>query len=60
MLQFHTALMLLLQAVLLTATQFFLKLALDRMGAFEWSKKFFREVLVNWPLAMSGICASER
>lgn len=56
MLQFHTALMLLLQAVLLTATQFFLKLALDRMGAFEWSKKFFREVLVNWPLAMSGIC----
>ena len=43
MLQFHTALMLLLQAVLLTATQFFLKLALDRMGAFEWSKKFFRE-----------------
>lgn len=56
MLQFHTALMLLLQAVLLTATQVFLKMGLDRMGQFEWSKKCLKEALLNWPLALSGIC----
>ena len=47
--------MLLLQAVLLTATQFFLKMGLDRMGNFEWTKRFFKEVFVNRPLALSGI-----
>ncbi len=56
MLQLHTTLMLLLQAVLLTATQFFLKLGLNRIGQFEWTKKCIRELLINWPLALSGIC----
>lgn len=56
MIPIHTALLLLLQAILLTATQAFLKLGTHRMGNFEWSRKFFKELLVNWPLAASGLC----
>lgn len=56
MLKIQTILLLLLQSVLLTATQFFLKVGMDRMGSFEWSRKYFKELLLNWPLAGCGIC----
>lgn len=45
----------LLQCVLLCSGQVFLKLAMMRMRAFEWSWKWFGELLANWPLAACGI-----
>ncbi len=44
-----------LQCLLLTSAQVFLKIAMARMGAFEWSWSFFGRNLTNWPLAASGI-----
>ncbi len=45
----------LVQCLLLSSGQVFLKLAMVRMRTFEWSWSWFREVLVNWPLAACGV-----
>jgi undecaprenyl phosphate-alpha-L-ara4N flippase subunit ArnE len=45
-----------IQSFLLAACQVFLKLATMRMGAFSFTWAFFKDLLVNWPLAMSGVC----
>lgn len=43
------------QSVLLTAAQVFLKFALMRMPAFAWNKEFWGAMLVNWQFALSGL-----
>lgn len=43
------------QSLLLASGQVFLKLAMNRMGSFQWTWTFFKDsVLLNWPLAASG------
>lgn len=44
-----------LQSVLLTGAQVFLKFALVKMPKFAWTKQFWTEMLVNWQFAVSGI-----
>ena len=44
-----------LQSVLLTGAQVFLKFALVKMPKFAWTKQFWAELLVNWQFAVSGI-----
>ena len=45
-----------LQSLLLASSQVFLKLATLRMDKFSFTWAFFRELFVNWQLALSGIC----
>ena len=44
------------QSILLTGAQVFLKFALNKMPAFSWTKEFWCSLLVNWQFAASGIC----
>ncbi len=44
-----------IQSLFLSAGQVFLKLAMARMGVFEWSWAFFKDLLLNWPLAACGV-----
>ncbi len=44
-----------IQSLCLVISQVFLKFAMMRMGSFRFSWTFFKEALVNWPLACSGI-----
>ncbi|MDL2227591.1 EamA family transporter [Odoribacter sp. OttesenSCG-928-L07] len=44
-----------IQSLFLVSAQIFLKFAMARMGAFSWTKAFFKDLLVNWPLLFSGI-----
>lgn len=44
-----------LQSLLLTGGQVFLKLAMMRMPAFGWTREFWGNMLVNWQFAMSGL-----
>lgn len=44
----------LLQSLLLSAAQVFLKVALTRMPTFSCSRHYLLSLLSNWPLAMSG------
>ena len=41
---------------LLAACQIFLKLAVMRMEKFTFTWTFFKDLLMNWQLASSGIC----
>ena len=45
-----------LQCILLTGGQVFLKFALMRMAPFGWNRAFFTSVLVNWQFAVCGLC----
>lgn len=45
----------LLQCLFLSGAQVFLKLALERMEKFSLTCGFFRDLLLNWPLAVSGV-----
>ncbi len=45
-----------LQSILLTACQVFLKFALAKLPPFGWTKAFWGSLLVNWQLAASGVC----
>ncbi len=45
----------LVQCLLLTCSQVFLKFALARIGGFSFSWAYLRELFVNWQLACSGI-----
>ena len=44
-----------IQSLLLAASQVFLKLATMRMDKFSFTWAFFRELFMNWQLALSGI-----
>lgn len=44
-----------LQSVLLTGGQVFLKFALTRMPSFGWTREFWLALLVNWQFAASGL-----
>ena len=44
------------QSFVLAACQVFLKLATLRMGKFVFNWTFFKDLLINWQLASSGIC----
>jgi len=44
-----------LQSLLLTAAQVMLKLALERMPPFAWSREFWAPLLTNWQFAASGL-----
>lgn len=44
-----------LQSVLLTGGQVFLKYALARMPAFEWTRAFWWSLLANWQFAACGL-----
>ncbi len=46
----------LLQSLLLVGAQVALKVALERIPPFSWSASFWRETLLCWPLAVSGVC----
>jgi len=43
------------QSLFLVSSQIFLKLATARMGKFSFTLDYFKQVLVNWQLACSGI-----
>ena len=45
-----------IQSILLCGGQVFLKFALMRMPAFEWSKAFWASMLNNWQFAACGAC----
>lgn len=45
-----------IQCLLLTGGQVFLKFALMKMPHFEWSRAFWSSLLTNWEFACSGIC----
>lgn len=45
-----------LQSLLLTAGQVFLKFALAKMPKFELTKSFVYQFLVNWQFAACGLC----
>lgn len=44
-----------IQSILLTGGQVFLKYALMRMPAFSWTRDFWASMLVNWHFAASGL-----
>jgi undecaprenyl phosphate-alpha-L-ara4N flippase subunit ArnE len=44
-----------LQSALLTASQIFLKIALNAFGKFQWTLAYFKTVFTNIPFALSGI-----
>ncbi len=46
----------LIQSLLLSGGQVLLKFALEKMGPFEWSWRFFGHLLVNWWFLGCGIC----
>ena len=43
-----------LQSAFLASGQVLLKLAMNRMGSFEWTWDYFKSLLLNWPLAACG------
>lgn len=45
----------LLQSIFLASGQVFLKLAMNRMGQFAWTWNYFKDLLLNWPLAACGV-----
>lgn len=45
-----------LQCVLLTGGQVFLKFALMRMPPFGWNRVFWGGLLINWQFAVCGLC----
>jgi len=44
-----------IQSLLLASSQVFLKLATMRMDKFSFTWTFFKDLLMNWQLALSGI-----
>lgn len=44
-----------LQSLLLASAQVFLKLALQRMPPFGWTREFWGAILINWHFAVSGL-----
>ncbi|HPH16102.1 MAG TPA: EamA family transporter [Bacteroidales bacterium] len=44
-----------IQSLFLVSSQIFLKFAMVRMGSFSWSMAYFKQIVVNWQLALSGI-----
>ena len=44
-----------LQTLLLSSGQVFLKLAVDKLGKFEWTWAYFKTVLTDWWLLACGI-----
>lgn len=44
-----------IQSLLLASSQVFLKLAMVRMDKFSFTWGYFKELLINWQLALSGI-----
>lgn len=44
-----------LQSLLLASAQVFLKLALQRMAPFGWTREFWSDLLANWQFAVSGL-----
>ena len=45
-----------LQCILLTGGQVFLKFALMRMAPFGWNRAFWTSILLNWQFAACGLC----
>jgi len=45
-----------LQTIFLSGVQVLLKLALSKLGKFEWTKAYLISVLTNWWLLACGIC----
>ena len=45
-----------IQCILLTGGQVFLKFALQKMPPFGWNKEFWGSLLVNWQFAACGLC----
>lgn len=48
--------LMLIQTLLLTASQVTLKVAMTQMEKFCWQWNWFRSQLTNWPLLASGVC----
>lgn len=46
----------LLQSLILTLGQVFLKVALNKMHSFAWTVDFWRSVFFNWQFALCGVC----
>ncbi|MCQ2279840.1 MAG: EamA family transporter [Bacteroidales bacterium] len=44
------------QSILLTLTQFFLKLGVKNIGHIEWSWEYWKTIFLNWQISLSGIC----
>lgn len=43
------------QSLFLVLSQIFLKFAMARMGTFSFSLEYFKQIVGNWQLALSGI-----
>ena len=44
-----------LESLLLASAQVFLKLALQRMEPFDWTRQFWLSLLTNWHFALCGL-----
>jgi len=44
-----------IQSIFLVSSQIFLKYATARMGKFSFTLEYFKQILVNWQLACSGV-----
>lgn len=44
------------QSILLTLSQFFLKLGVKNIGRIEWSWEYWKTIFLNWQISLSGIC----
>ena len=44
-----------IQSFFLALGQVLLKIAMNRMGRFEWTWYYFKDLLLNWPLAACGV-----
>lgn len=45
-----------IQSVLLSSGQVFLKIALERLPAFAWTRQVLWAFLTNWQFAVCGLC----
>ena len=48
--------LIIVQSVLLVASQTFLKISVELFGEFSWSRQYFHTVFTTWQFAASGVC----
>ena len=53
---FLLIILIIIQSVLLVASQSLLKIAVHHFGAFSWTWQYFKNALSTWQFAASGIC----
>lgn len=47
--------LIIIQCIMMTASQMMLKVSLQKFGKFEWSSRYFKVVFSTWEFAASGL-----